>query len=870
MAAKTIKQRIALDGGKEILATLQGMGKEGEAAFKKIEVATKAATGPGVKLSASIANLRSKFGALEKAAGRVRDRFGGMRDAGGRLGTSLSNVGRNAGLLTAAIGATVAGLVAFTKGGTEAADAADKQAAALGLTIDEYGRLQFAFEQGGVDAEKFAGAMTRLNVKLGELKEGNKNAAETFKALGVRALDAGGNARSAEVIFGEIANKFASMPDGAKKSALAVELFGRTGAALIPTLNDGAAALRGLGEEAEQLGLVFTEQQAATSVAFNDSLNRLKRSALGLRNQLSILFAPFLTEASDGLVAAIGRNKDAIVDLANNAISKAIPIAEDFLAVLTGRDADVKNSWVLELKAQVIQFAEAVQNAISGVIIPAFDALKLAGEGVAATFNGIFGTDFSGQEILIGAALLKLSGILGVVTSAAGFVLGAIRLLVAGFGLIAPAIAFFGSLGPVILAGVQAVGAAIAGLISIPALIVAAVIAAVAAVVIYWDEVKAAAAVAFEFLVAGASLIGGAFSSAFGALTFAASAAWSLIVEGASAAFNGVLALAETIGAGALAAFSALGSAASNIWQAIYEAAAAAFRAVVGAASSLGSSVASSFRAILDAAVAVWRAIYQAVATVWRAVSEVVAGGLTGAFSVVRDMALGIWSAFRDAGSAAVDFISRQVGRLVSALRSARDLFRSSSSGSGSSGSSGAGLPGFSTGGRVRGPGSGVSDSILARLSNGEFVVKARAVRHYGVGLLEAINGGRLPRLPGFATGGHVTSERGASLARLGDAFARLPAFAAGGLVKVAAFDPAAVFGGLAHGLTGGLAPVPAYASGGLVDRAPATGGRPVNLTLDGQSFNMVAEADVAEKLARHASRQRVASVGRLPSWRGA
>src|SRR5690606_365735 len=64
--------------------------------------------------------------------------------------------------------------------------------------------------------------------------------------------------------------------------------------------------------------------------------------------------------------------------------------------------------------------------------------------------------------------------------------------------------------------------------------------------------------------------------------------------------------------------------------------------------------------------------------------------------------------------------------------------------------------PKFATGGILRGPGTGTSDSILARLSNGEGIINARAVRHYGPELVHAIN--RL-RLPGFAEGG-IASTR--------------------------------------------------------------------------------------------------------------
>ncbi|WP_435285906.1 hypothetical protein [Streptomyces bacillaris] len=51
---------------------------------------------------------------------------------------------------------------------------------------------------------------------------------------------------------------------------------------------------------------------------------------------------------------------------------------------------------------------------------------------------------------------------------------------------------------------------------------------------------------------------------------------------------------------------------------------------------------------------------------------------------------------------------------------------------------------GGSVGGRVRGPGTETSDSILTRLSNNEYVVRARSVAKYGVAFLDALNEGRL------------------------------------------------------------------------------------------------------------------------------
>jgi hypothetical protein len=56
-------------------------------------------------------------------------------------------------------------------------------------------------------------------------------------------------------------------------------------------------------------------------------------------------------------------------------------------------------------------------------------------------------------------------------------------------------------------------------------------------------------------------------------------------------------------------------------------------------------------------------------------------------------------------------------------------------------------------GGPISGPGTATSDSIFARLSNGEYVIKAAAVQKYGLGFMHALNNMHLPE---YAQGGAV------------------------------------------------------------------------------------------------------------------
>lgn len=121
-------------------------------------------------------------------------------------------------------------------------------------------------------------------------------------------------------------------------------------------------------------------------------------------------------------------------------------------------------------------------------------------------------------------------------------------------------------------------------------------------------------------------------------------------------------------------------------------------------------------------------------------ISGMVADGLT-------DVFMGVVSGAKNAEQA-IGQLLQQLGRLL-----VNRAFTMLLDGSPGGGGGLLKILGFAAGGQVRGPGTGTSDSILARLSDGEFVVNAKAAKQYR-GLLEAINGGDLPR---FARGGLVS-----------------------------------------------------------------------------------------------------------------
>jgi hypothetical protein len=77
--------------------------------------------------------------------------------------------------------------------------------------------------------------------------------AVAFKPLGISAKDSSGARKTQNDILLAIADSFSSFRDGTTKTALAVAIFGRAGADLIPLLDQGAAGIKKLEDATKAL-----------------------------------------------------------------------------------------------------------------------------------------------------------------------------------------------------------------------------------------------------------------------------------------------------------------------------------------------------------------------------------------------------------------------------------------------------------------------------------------------------------------------------------------------------------------------------------------------------------------------------------------
>lgn len=140
----------------------------------------------------------------------------------------------------------------------------------LGVTAQQLSALEISAQAAGVGSGQLSQALNLLNRRMADAANGGEKSAAIFKALGIATTDANGNLRSTADVLGDVAEKFSGYENGANKSALANELFGRSGAKLIAFLNEGRDGLDKFGgasqsaiEEAAKLQSEIDKASAA-------------------------------------------------------------------------------------------------------------------------------------------------------------------------------------------------------------------------------------------------------------------------------------------------------------------------------------------------------------------------------------------------------------------------------------------------------------------------------------------------------------------------------------------------------------------------------------------------------------------------------
>jgi len=227
-------------------------------------------------------------------------------NGGGLAMLGLKGIAGVAGVAAAA-GVAVVKLANQT---AEATAQAGRMAEQYGISAEQLSRLAYVASLSKVGVDTLGQGLKGLSVKMREAAAGSDEARSVFQALGVQYADATGKLRPVESVLLDVANAFKRMPDGAEKAALATKLMEEAGIKLIPVLNQGADSIKRWGDEAAKLGLVITPQQLKAAEEYERNMRRLGAAAEGLKQEIGNGVVPVLADLStkllDGRSAGLG------------------------------------------------------------------------------------------------------------------------------------------------------------------------------------------------------------------------------------------------------------------------------------------------------------------------------------------------------------------------------------------------------------------------------------------------------------------------------------------------------------------------------------------------------------------------------------
>ena len=349
--------------------------------------------------------------ALQSASKAASEFSVGLEKAKGhadQLAKSAQTVAdKTKGLSTAAAG-VAAGLAGMAVNSAKTADELNTLAKRSGLTTEEIQKFQFAADIVDVSAEDIIGAQTKLIKSMTSTSESTTSA---FERIGVATTNMDGTLRSSSEVFYEVLEGLAAIPNETERDALAMDIFGKSASSLAGIIDDGGAALKDLGDQASELGVILDQETLDSLNAVNDELDLLKANAQGqiakAGAQAMEALLPIFEEVIGYLTSALewigSLDADTIKLIATIAavVAGISPIA-GIIASISGAVSGFLTFWpkVTGAFQSIISFAAAnpllviiaAVAALTALIIANWDTIKpILDEILAKVKNGING-----------------------------------------------------------------------------------------------------------------------------------------------------------------------------------------------------------------------------------------------------------------------------------------------------------------------------------------------------------------------------------------------------------------------------------------------------------------------------------------------
>jgi hypothetical protein len=254
----------------------------------------------------------------------------------------------------------------------------------IGGTAEDASRLRFAGDELGVTNQALTMGFKAL---AGHLDAND----DKIKRMGIAYRDAHGDILPTKDVLANLAERFASMPNGLQKTALATDLFGKSGQKMIPILNQGKQGLKELYAESDKLGVTMSGKDLEAVKKYTLSQKKLKEAIKGAQITIGRELIPMLTKLVDYITVNVVPWFKAFAngltgkDGVNDGLNSATTFAHNLGAMIKGTI-----TFIIRYKDQLALLAAVLLSIYSGIKIGAAVGAFISGLGaIAAAWEAV-------------------------------------------------------------------------------------------------------------------------------------------------------------------------------------------------------------------------------------------------------------------------------------------------------------------------------------------------------------------------------------------------------------------------------------------------------------------------------------------------
>lgn len=240
----------------------------------------------GIRAGRAFIELFVEDGKINPGLQRALAKMRGFADSMTAIGKQVGAVGLG---IVAALGGAAAKAADF---GSNVADLSQR----VGITAETASQLAYAADQSATSIDTLEIGLRNMQKTVIAAGDGNKQAAAALDAIGLSAEQLAG--LSPERRLMAIADAVAAIEDPGVKSSVAMRIFGKAGAELIPLLDEGSAGIQAMMQKAVELNMVMSAESAAAAQSFGDQLGTLQGQFTAIVMKIGTALMPTLSEAA--------------------------------------------------------------------------------------------------------------------------------------------------------------------------------------------------------------------------------------------------------------------------------------------------------------------------------------------------------------------------------------------------------------------------------------------------------------------------------------------------------------------------------------------------------------------------------------------